>query len=629
MARARRVVLVGLGTIKVLFVLLGLFPTIFASERVAPEYCEVMFGNLYRGASYVGRAYTGEFSPKSVPRPLPLRSDSEITTIDIFSAMPLSNLRNRPETPITASEFKNLFPHNLDDLAEGQTKVLLTEKNTRLPGEYLLKGYDPAFDQVILERETRKIIQASPLFKLDGMDSPVDFLKLLREDKPRIRVEGKDYEIVKSESTSSHLVAKELNPNLVGGTARKFPVMLSDQVYIENGKTLFSEIKIGDLIEQEGEKFEIIAKDRLSRKVILRRAQQVRMSLEDFLAISTSPEKIAILPPSGLLPNKKSPLLSSFLHSAQLKNIKLVGKKGRKRISQRRFISGDFLATKKEVDIKNILSKISAYPSGTKVKVKINGEANEYTANDLKYLKSPNFDVKNLEEIIVEVPARAIEIYRREFIKVNGVNLPKFFNESPVMAREIVYEVNGASGTHNIIVRFPEKSGWKNRKAENLADEFVAHLPYLHSEANTLFLLEGNDYYLGKGASALAHQPVQSELGDQVRTISMLKYSMSAHFLKERALFLWHEMGHQVASKLWQKGHNAEVEWARAAALDRRVVSGYAMRQYPEFSSSNFDLAEDFAETVTAYVLSDAGRLNPKLREAFANRFAVLDRIFL
>ncbi len=87
----------------------------------------------------------------------------------------------------------------------------------------------------------------------------------------------------------------------------------------------------------------------------------------------------------------------------------------------------------------------------------------------------------------------------------------------------------------------------------------------------------------------------------------------------------WHEWAHALAGRLNRRRNLPLTErfdppeaWQAALAKDKAQASVYA--------GANF--AEDFAESVNAYIATDGGRLNGMVRRGLEHRFKILDQIF-
>ena len=78
----------------------------------------------------------------------------------------------------------------------------------------------------------------------------------------------------------------------------------------------------------------------------------------------------------------------------------------------------------------------------------------------------------------------------------------------------------------------------------------------------------------------------------------------------------WHEMGHLFAKDFWNK-YEPDQTWSVALSKDKTSPSAYSQK----------NLSEDFAETFALYLNTDGGLSDPKTREAYLNRFRVIDRI--
>lgn len=79
----------------------------------------------------------------------------------------------------------------------------------------------------------------------------------------------------------------------------------------------------------------------------------------------------------------------------------------------------------------------------------------------------------------------------------------------------------------------------------------------------------------------------------------------------------WHEIGHLAALQLWGSTI-PPMDWFVAMAQDRSHTTAYAQK----------NLREDFAESFEEYIKTDGGARTEGTREAYAHRFAILDRLF-
>jgi hypothetical protein len=88
-----------------------------------------------------------------------------------------------------------------------------------------------------------------------------------------------------------------------------------------------------------------------------------------------------------------------------------------------------------------------------------------------------------------------------------------------------------------------------------------------------------------------------------------------------------HEFGHVLGNSLRGEHFWYPDDWAQIHSLDsERSVSPYARTS---LSDDRSPLSEDFAETVTLYLQTDAGRLMPEARAAVPNKFKYLDGLML
>jgi hypothetical protein len=81
---------------------------------------------------------------------------------------------------------------------------------------------------------------------------------------------------------------------------------------------------------------------------------------------------------------------------------------------------------------------------------------------------------------------------------------------------------------------------------------------------------------------------------------------------------LRHEFGHLIATKLFGRSTPDHV-YAKKAQQDEVGVSEYGNRNW----------AEDFAEAVEVYLRTNAGSLDPRVRQELKNRFEFLDSVFM
>ena len=78
----------------------------------------------------------------------------------------------------------------------------------------------------------------------------------------------------------------------------------------------------------------------------------------------------------------------------------------------------------------------------------------------------------------------------------------------------------------------------------------------------------------------------------------------------------WHEYGHFLAKRVYGST-NLDYAYSQAAKADGTIVSDYGATE----------IAEDFAEAMRVYFVTDGGRTSPKLRDRLHNRFKIIDKI--
>jgi len=191
------------------------------------------------------------------------------------------------------------------------------------------------------------------------------------------------------------------------------------------------------------------------------------------------------------------------------------------------------------------------------------------------------------------------------FPKWKGTNAP------PVPALVIRYELGTAPKTSVIEVKIPADNAPKRlRQIEKLLAAIPLHLEDLHQE---LRVNEGPK----QGSPSANASTTAPNHANKLAVIDLYKPGMEVKFSKLREGY-WHELGHQLGARIFGSTM-PEQQWIRAIIEDR----GAFVRSYSAAAPS-----EDFADSVRTYLETDGGRLDPKVRKEFPNRFKLLDRIF-
>ncbi len=561
-------------------------------------------------------------------------------TWSVWETISLAALAPKGNPPPSAKEFAKLFPHDIYNLSKNQSSFLVMNKFGDQKS-FLLRSYDPASGKVLLQAEELRILQSSPVLFVEGMAKEAHILDLLKEERPSIFISGKEYHVDLQKSTENELHVHTINE----GKREDFllPLQLNGNHYVQGIQGLSTkDLAAGKIVSLDGEKFEVVSVgEKGLGKVVLRKVEQLEMNWDQFSALATN--RASRIPSPKAIVNGAVPANLPFSEAGK-RNIRLVGRNGVRKISQKTEFMDDFRGTKRQVDLPQFLKEISEvnFPKGTKIEISADGMETTYVADGenrgLKrgiriLLESGTGGESNLAKfsrLKIELPAGLPpQILEQEAYRGKGTVELKTFDVSPKHGKEILFQVKGAKGEHSVTVRFPLGDAIENEKLETMAEEVLAHLPYEHADSTNLILLENDHSHLGSNYTAFALTTTSKESGKEIRQIELLKNFIDKKTLQSRMEIFWHETGHLIAENLWHSKNNPSLEYARAVALDGRFVSGYALHQYDEiFENFATNLPEDFAETVAAYISSDGGRLIPGLREALPNRFAVLDRVF-
>jgi hypothetical protein len=322
----------------------------------------------------------------------------------------------------------------------------------------------------------------------------------------------------------------------------------------------------------------------------------------------------------------------------EFKNIRVVGQGNAKKIEETTGVLDDFEASKVQINLEEEVLKIKNLPAGTEVflhqgsenKRYVIGEPNNYLDSVLKGFVSETQEQSGFSKIDrIEIRKPGVEIPQVivrdiSYTTVSGKGVWGYYNNSPVIGVTARYEVPFRGGTTPVTIRYPKSANpLTNRRLRSMADDLIAHLPAEHADAQSLILIESGKFHVG----TMAQATTSTEGLTEVRVAKMFDSATKSSFLKRLETF-WHETGHTIALKLWNSKFQPSAEWARAVVLDGRFITGYSMHQYGLRGMNKNELAEDFAESVSAYLSTDGGRTNPELRQQFSARFSVLDRIF-
>jgi hypothetical protein len=560
---------------RIIFVLFFLifFQTETLSTYAASEsYCEKIYAHLFEDQKPFSYTWDEKSSKKHISnmsRSPPPSYSAEIVNIyhDIRGKVKTSN-------PMSNEDFKNKFPHSIDDMKNSQTTVHFDND------DYLVESYDETTGAVALFREQGFLSQG---------------------------------------------VRKKTSNKSQG------PVPTEDFFFEDIGKYL-KEIKVGDIVTGKYNiKYEVRNVDEYGHgRIYYRTIQKQIIDINDFLQIKKAKEKEIYTPKmisSSENRKNRSKSFSPFSNWIGIKKpgttIQLVGKKGFTRSSETKLLTDSFYYSRKEINIRNVINDIleNKYPENTKISLGIENQVDSLIVGDKNGEINVKYSLKTflasryfyIDMLKIETPNGKIPlIIKPRFVpSQSGKSELTFFDESSVETISLKYLIKDGEKNHEINLQFPDqKNDRSNKRLKNIADELMASLPLNQADSSGLILLENGEDYL-KMANAYAHNDKDT------RKISLLGNHLEQPISRTVDTF-WHETGHSIALKLWNSDYLPSIEWERAMSLDGRFVSGYAMT----------NKLEDFAETVKAYIKTDGGRLNPKLREIYSSRFMLLDRVF-
>jgi hypothetical protein len=192
----------------------------------------------------------------------------------------------------------------------------------------------------------------------------------------------------------------------------------------------------------------------------------------------------------------------------------------------------------------------------------------------------------------------------------------------------ITFAINTSKGLHSVRVYTPQEMDAHSKSifyARIEADLALLPLKHIELVEEICFLPE---YYLRTRFPRPRSTPRSHKAGGMVlesapRTIYLSDAYLTQSPFFER-LFFWHskqpllhEFGHLMALKFFGKVLPDQV-WLDAAKKDHAFVTPYARRKK----------ADDFAETLVAYLVGDAGQISFRTRQNFKNRFEILDQKF-
>jgi hypothetical protein len=192
----------------------------------------------------------------------------------------------------------------------------------------------------------------------------------------------------------------------------------------------------------------------------------------------------------------------------------------------------------------------------------------------------------------------------------------KWVDTLPSPGHRIRYQIGKGPSARTLTLEYPDQgSHLKNQHLEKDAEKLFAQIPKGQENAQG-YVVINNQVCNYANAAANAEQRVRD--GGTFNQTQFYNYRNSPMPGQISRLIdtFYHELGHHVAMNEWGD-YVPRQDWVHAMVEDGHFVSGYSQKA----------IEEDLAETFKAYLKSDAGRLDPLLREKFANRFKILDRI--
>jgi len=624
--------------------------SVFSDET---GYCEKYFSNLVldsRSPSFVWNTTNSTNVAKTLPKRGALSAKAE-TTRSLYNLD--SPYKPTGGVVLNGEDFKAKFPHDINNLGREQT--LLTLKYKDQSGNVqskmvLVEGFNPTTQMVQLHHEEVTIGKGSLLLKTS------EGKEILLEDlyKPgaitEIRMYGSLYYFDRSRPFDGKNLPVYRRTGGYGNTYRTketIPVTLSSELYAANGRNSFlniSSLKPGDVVTLFGEKYELRTPPQHGQPdFLLRRDEKGEIPLEAFLMLAERNNVIFSTPvkPNPLGKSKTNPIfdrLSSLFKSKNLlpTKIELVGDDGVRFLKQETEFISDFSSTvRPTIDVEKFIDGMieKKFPDGTVLEYIYDDYSNKVTTCIFKDVpgncgrdflsnmfrlkrdskESGVYTYYKLKKIAITEPGKPVKSYEHDSITLpNGKIVQKFYDTSPVEANILTFEVKGRDGVHEVRVKLPQLTGESLENHKEIIKKILAALPKTHADAQGVILVPGGEYYVSKNVAGLSY----NDKFDEKRAISFIG-SIESRPLDKLLKTFWHETGHSLALKLWNS-HLPSNEWLRAMSLDGNFVSGYAMK----------NPAEDFAESIAAYFMTNAGTSDKALREKFSSRFQVLDKIF-
>ncbi len=114
------------------------------------------------------------------------------------------------------------------------------------------------------------------------------------------------------------------------------------------------------------------------------------------------------------------------------------------------------------------------------------------------------------------------------------------------------------------------------------------------------------------------------------KSIITIHVNPDTHSINAGLENLYHELGHAIAKKLRGNVHPGP-KWTAAMKADGNSISEYSSKKkYKKKEYEDSGEVEDFAEAIRVYLAADGAHeeQHRALRQACANRFAVLDKLF-